>query len=100
MRSKFSSSSKIHDSSLWLHVSVTTLCILDCGFHAWAPASAVQNPQEQSIMQGHTMTWRSRLELSLTLASIYWCLTVSRFWRAKPLLTTWMSRLQWAHKAY
>lgn len=53
---------KPHDFSLWLHASVMTLCILDCGFHAWAPSSIVQKPQEQSVTQGHTMTQRPRLE--------------------------------------
>ena len=53
---------KLHDSSLWLCALVMTLCILDHEFHAWAPPSIAQNPKEQSAMQGHTMTWRPRLE--------------------------------------
>lgn len=61
--SKFSSGSKLHESALWLHTSVMTLYILDCRFlHAWPPSSIAQNPQEQSVTQGHTMTWRPRLE--------------------------------------
>lgn len=54
------------------------LVILDHRFHAWALSPITKNPQEQSVMQGHTMTWRHRLEQDTAIiAHVQWHLSIS-----------------------
>lgn len=78
MCSKFSSGSKTPRLFSIATCISNDLVILDHRFHAWALSSIAKNPQEQSVMQGHTMTWRPRLERNTAIiAHVQWHLSIS-----------------------
>lgn len=81
-RSKFSSGSKTPPLFSIATCISNNLVILDHRFHAWAPVA--KNPQEQSVMQGHTMTWKPRPEQDTAIiAHVQWHLSISP--QAQPL---------------